>query len=44
MKRTLILGAGFGGLTVAHELRRQLGEAHDIVVIDRHPQFLMGLR
>jgi sulfide:quinone oxidoreductase len=44
MKRTLILGAGFGGLAVGHELRRRLGEAHEIVLVDRRPQFLMGLR
>jgi sulfide:quinone oxidoreductase len=44
MKRTLILGGGFGGLTVAHELARKLGDAHESIVIDREPQFLMGLR
>ncbi len=44
MKRTLILGAGFGGLAVATELRRLLGDDHDIVLIDRRQQFLMGLR
>lgn len=44
MTRTLILGGGFGGLTVATELRKQLGPDHDIVLIDREPEFLMGLR
>jgi sulfide:quinone oxidoreductase len=45
MTRTLILGAGFGGLTVATELRQQLGGTdHEIVVIDRGQHFLMGLR
>lgn len=44
MKRTLILGGGFGGLAVAHELRRRLGEEHEIVLIDRGPHFMMGLR
>jgi sulfide:quinone oxidoreductase len=44
MKRVVILGAGFGGLTVAHELRSRLGPGHAIVVIDRDPQFVMGLR
>jgi sulfide:quinone oxidoreductase len=44
MKRTLILGGGFGGLTVAHELAKQLGDSHEAVVIDREPHFLMGLR
>ncbi len=44
MPRTLILGAGFGGLTVAHELKRLLGAAHDVMLVDRRPGFLMGLR
>ena len=44
MKRTLILGAGFGGITVATELRRRLGEAHEVVLVDRGERFAMGLR
>jgi len=44
MKRTLILGGGFGGLTVAHELAKKLGDSHEALVVDREPQFLMGLR
>jgi sulfide:quinone oxidoreductase len=44
MTRTLILGAGFGGITVATELRQRLGPDHEIVLIDRRPDFLMGLR
>ncbi len=44
MTRTLILGAGFGGLTVATELRRLLSSEHEIVLIDQRPDFLMGLR
>jgi sulfide:quinone oxidoreductase len=44
MKRTLILGAGFGGLTVATELRRLLGNEHGILLIDRRERFLAGLR
>jgi len=44
MKRTVILGAGFGGLTVATELRRRLGDGHDLVLIDRREEFLVGLR
>lgn len=44
MKRTLILGAGFGGLTVATELRTRLGDTHEVVLLDRHPSFLVGLR
>jgi sulfide:quinone oxidoreductase len=44
VERTLILGGGFGGLTVAHELAQRLGREHDVVVIDRRPRFVMGLR
>lgn len=44
MTRTLILGAGFGGLTVATELRRVTGGEHEIVLVDRHEHFLVGLR
>jgi sulfide:quinone oxidoreductase len=44
MARTLVLGAGFGGLAVAHELRRLLGEGHEIVLVDRRERFAMGLR
>jgi sulfide:quinone oxidoreductase len=44
MAKTLILGAGFGGITVATELRRLLGEEHEIVLVDRREKFVMGLR
>lgn len=51
MTRSLILGAGFGGITVATELRRHLDSGHagrssehEIVLVDRRPDFLMGLR
>ncbi len=39
----LILGGGFGGLTVATELRRRLAREHRIVLVDRRPSFYMGL-
>jgi sulfide:quinone oxidoreductase len=42
--RTLILGGGFGGIATAVELRRVLGDDHGIVLVDRRPQFAMGLR
>lgn len=42
--RTLILGGGFGGIATAVELRRLLGDDHGIVLVDRKPQFAMGLR
>ena len=41
---TLILGGGFGGLTVASALRNALGDAHEIRVIDRSDRFVMGSR
>ncbi|MDH3367706.1 MAG: FAD-dependent oxidoreductase [Gemmatimonadota bacterium] len=44
MTRTLVLGAGFGGITVATELRRRLGDDHEIVLVDRRERFAMGLR
>lgn len=42
-KRILILGAGFGGLAAATELRKGLGKDHRITVIDRKKSFMMGL-
>jgi len=42
-KQILILGAGFGGLTVAHTLRRGLGSEHKITIVDKQPLFFMGL-
>jgi sulfide:quinone oxidoreductase len=44
MKRTLVLGGGFGGITVATELKRLLGDDHDVVLVDRSERFSMGLR
>ena len=41
---TLILGGGFGGITVATELRRLLGGEHEITLVDREERFAMGLR
>ena len=42
-KRILILGAGFGGLAAANELRKALNQDHRIIVIDRKTSFMMGL-
>jgi sulfide:quinone oxidoreductase len=42
--RVLILGAGFGGITVATELRGLLGSGHEILLVDRAEHFAMGLR
>jgi len=42
-KEILILGAGFGGLSVAHTLRSGLGSDHKITIVDKQPLFFMGL-
>jgi sulfide:quinone oxidoreductase len=42
--RTLILGAGFGGIAAATNLRRLLEDDHEVVLVDRAPRFSMGLR
>ena len=42
--RTLILGGGFGGITVATGLADALGPDHEVVLIDRAERFSMGLR
>src|SRR5438093_9084051 len=42
-KRILILGAGFGGLAAATELRKGLGPDHRVIVVDRKKSFMMGL-
>ena len=44
MARTLILGAGFGGIAAAVELRRLCDDDHDVVLVDRAGDFSMGLR
>jgi len=43
IKRILILGAGFGGLTAANILRKNLSHVHKITVIDKNKSFMMGL-
>ena len=42
--RTLVLGGGFGGIATAVELRRLLGDDHEVTLVDSKPQFAMGLR
>jgi sulfide:quinone oxidoreductase len=44
MTKTLVLGGGFGGIAVATELKRLLGDEHDVVLVDRAERFSMGLR
>jgi sulfide:quinone oxidoreductase len=43
IKRILILGAGFGGLTAANLLRKNLAPEYRIIVIDKKNYFMMGL-
>ena len=44
MTRVLVLGAGFGGIATAVALRAQLRPADEVVLVDRHDDFVMGLR
>lgn len=44
MTRTLILGGGFGGIAASLELKRLLGDEHEVILVDRKPEFTMGLR
>ena len=44
MTRTLVLGGGFGGIAASVELKRLLGDEHEVVLVDRKPEFTMGLR
>ena len=43
MARVLILGGGFGGVSVAHHLRLFAPE-HEVVLVAREPAFMMGFR
>lgn len=42
--RTLALGGGFGGMAASVELKRLLGDDHEVALVDRRPEFTMGLR
>ncbi len=42
-KRILILGAGFGGLTAANILRKNLSPDNRVIVVDKKNWFMMGL-
>lgn len=39
---TLVLGAGFGGLTAATELASRLPDGHRVTLVDRRDRFLVG--
>jgi len=42
-KTVVILGAGFGGLAAANELRKRLPSEHKIILVDKNRSFSMGL-
>ena len=44
MHRVLVLGGGFGGIATAVALRAQLEPADEVVLVERRPSFVMGLR
>ena len=44
MGRVLVLGGGFGGIATAAALRSELAEGHEITLVDRRDEFVMGLR
>jgi sulfide:quinone oxidoreductase len=44
MKRTIILGGGFGGIAAATTIQRRVGADHEVLLIDRAEMFMMGLR
>ena len=39
-KQVLVLGTSFAGFTAAIDLKRHLGDAHDVVVVAPSPQFV----
>lgn len=39
-----MLGGGFGGIATAVALRSQLGDGHQVTLVDRRDAFVMGLR
>lgn len=41
-KTIVVLGGGFGGLSVAHELRERIPPENRIIIIDRKKEFMMG--
>ena len=44
MHRVLILGGGFGGIATAVALRDRLDPADEVILVERRPTFVMGLR
>lgn len=44
MHRVLVLGGGFGGIATAVALRERLEPGDEVVLVERRPTFVMGLR
>lgn len=44
MHRVLVLGGGFGGIATAVALRQRLEPDDEVVLVERRPTFVMGLR
>ena len=44
MHRVLVLGGGFGGIATAVALRGQLAADDEVILVERRPTFVMGLR
>ncbi|MEX2184342.1 MAG: FAD/NAD(P)-binding oxidoreductase, partial [Chloroflexota bacterium] len=44
MHRVLVLGGGFGGIATAVALRTRLAPEDEVVLVERRPTFVMGLR
>ncbi|MEX1173238.1 MAG: FAD/NAD(P)-binding oxidoreductase [Chloroflexota bacterium] len=44
MHRVLVLGGGFGGIATAVALRSRLAPEDEVVLVERRPTFVMGLR
>lgn len=44
MHRVLVLGGGFGGIATAVALRDRLEPGDEVVLVERRPTFVMGLR
>ncbi|ASK54364.1 NAD(P)/FAD-dependent oxidoreductase [Vibrio tarriae] len=39
MKRTIVIGAGLGGMSVVYELRQKLPKDHEVILINEHNEF-----
>lgn len=44
MNRVLVLGGGFGGIAAAHRVRERMGDAVEVILVDRATHFAMGFR